>query len=52
MSSPHYDALVDYETGKIVPENVPLVIIIWGLGFCNQFLALIILLNFLIAIIS
>lgn len=35
MSAPHYDALLEYGGGPIIPENLPLVIIIWGLGFCN-----------------
>jgi len=51
MAPPMYYALLD-ETGmNIQTDNILLVWIVWIITFCNQFFALIILLNFLIAIL-
>jgi len=51
MAPPEYTALLDETNMYIQPDNIILVWIIWLITVSNQFLALIILLNFLVAML-
>jgi hypothetical protein len=52
ISPPRYDLYLDTHKNITSVENKFMIGIIWGLWFLNQMFILIILLNFLIAIIS